>query len=137
MARATAPATTLPVAPAGGALPQPPVANDDPIDRDVATMFAERKAKVAVVSAEGPRMLRAGNWRRAAELCRAWTELELANAESYRCLGQALQAQGYHQEAIAAFRKAKQYDPADRTLDAAIDRSQKGIVADVLNRYRR
>ena len=100
-------------------------------------MFAERKAKVAVVSAEGPRMLRAGNWRRAAELCRAWTELELANAESYRCLGQALQAQGYHQEAIAAFRKAKQYDPSDRALDAAIDRSQKGIVADFLNRYRR
>ena len=100
-------------------------------------MFAERKAKVAVVSVEGPRMLRAGNWRRAAELCRAWTELELANAESYRCLGQALQAQGYHQDAISAFRKAKQYDPSDRTLDAAIDRSQKGIVADFLNRYRR
>ncbi len=95
------------------------------------------RSKVAVVSAEGPRMLRAGNWRRASELCRAWTELELGNAESYRCLGQALQAQGYHQDAIAAFRKAKQYDPSDRTLDAAIDRSQKGIVADFLNRYRR
>ena len=52
-------------------------------------------------------------------------------------LGQALQAQGYHQDAITAFRKAKQYDPNDRTLDAAIDRSQKGIVADFLNRYRR
>ena len=38
---------------------------------------------------------------------------------------------------IGAFRKAKQYDPTDRTLDAAIDRSQKGIVADFLNRYRR
>src|SRR4029079_9359457 len=108
-----------------------------PIDVDVAAMFAERKAKVAVVSAEGPRMLRAGNWRRASELCRAWTELELANAESYRCLGTALQAQGYHQDAINAFRKAKQYDPADRSLDASIDRSQKGIVAEFLNRYRR
>ncbi len=137
VARATAPATTLPAAPGGGAASRPSVASNDPIDPDVATMFAERKAKVAVVSAEGPRMLRAGNWRRAAELCRAWTELELANAESYRCLGQALQAQGYHQEAIAAFRKAKQYDPSDRTLDAAIDRSQKGIVADFINRYRR
>ena len=92
---------------------------------------------VVLVSAEGPRMLRAGNWRRAAELCKAWTELELANAESYRCLGTALQAQGYHQDAINAFRKAKQYDPNDRALDAAIDRSQKGIVADFLNRYRR
>ena len=46
-----------------------------------------------------------------AELCKAWTELELGNAESYRCLGTALQAQGYHQDAINAFRKAKQYDP--------------------------
>ena len=108
-----------------------------PTDGEVATLFADRRAKVAVVSAEGPRMLRAGNWRRAAELCRAWTELELGNAESYRCLGQALQAQGYHQDAIAAFRKAKQYDPTDRSLDAAIDRSQRGIVADFLNRYHR
>ena len=114
-----------------------PLVNSVPIDVDVATLFAERRAKVAVVSVEGPRMLRAGNWRRAAELCKAWTELELANADSYRCLGQALQAQGYHQDAIAAFRKAKQYDPSDRTLDAAIDRSQRGIVADFLNRYRR
>ena len=108
-----------------------------PINGDVATMFAERRAKIAVVSVEGPRMLRAGNWRRAAELCRAWTELELANAESYKCLGQALQAQGYHQDAIAAFRRAKQHDPSDHSLDAAIDRSQRGIVADFLNRYRR
>lgn len=135
VARASTPASTLPAAVAPG--PAPRVEDNAPLDRDVATMFAERRAKVAVVSAEGPRMLRAGNWRRAAELCKAWTELELANAESYRCLGQALQAQGYHQEAIAAFRKAKQYDPGDRTLDAAIDRSQKGIVADFINRYRR
>jgi uncharacterized RDD family membrane protein YckC len=133
--RASPPASTLPSVPAPDKSGSPVSA--EPIDRDVAAMFAERKAKVAVVSVEGPRMLRAGNWRRAAELCRAWTELELANAESYRCLGQALQAQGYHQDAISAFRKAKQYDPSDRTLDAAIDRSQKGIVADFLNRYRR
>ncbi len=117
----------------GGARPP----DSAPIDTDVAKMFAQRKAKIAVVSAEGPRMLRAGNWRRAAELCKTWTELELGNAEPYRCLGMALQAQGYHQDAIAAFRKAKQYDPSDRTLDAAIDRSQKGIVADFLDRYRR
>jgi hypothetical protein len=30
-----------------------------------------------------------------------------------------------------------QYDPADKTLDSAIDKSQRGIVADFLNRYRR
>ena len=82
-------------------------------------------------------MLRAGNWRRAGELCRTWTELDLGNPEAWRCLGGAMQAQGYHQEAIHAFRKAKQYDPTDRTLDAAIDRSQKGIVADFINRYRK
>jgi hypothetical protein len=108
-----------------------------PIDPDLAAQFAERRAKVAVLKVEGPRMLRAGNWRRAAELCRTWTDLELGSADAYRCLGQALQAQGYHQDAILAFRKAKQYDPDDRELDAAIDRSQKGIVADFLNRYRR
>ena len=82
-------------------------------------------------------MLRAGNSRRAAELCGAWSDLDLANADAWRCYGQALQAQGYHQQAITAFRKAKQLDPKDTTLDAAIDRSQKGIVADFLNRYRR
>jgi hypothetical protein len=132
-ARASAPATSPPVAPNA----QRPADPSLPLDPDVATMFAERRAKIAVVAVEGPRMLRAGNWRRAAELCRAWTELELGNADAYRCLGAALQAQGYHQEAIVAFRKAKQYDPGDRALDASIDRSQKGIVADFLNRYRR
>ena len=82
-------------------------------------------------------MLAAGNWRRATELCRAWSDIELGNADAWRCLGRSLQAQGYHQDAINAFRKAKQYDPGDRSLDAAIDRSQRGIVADFLSRYRR
>ena len=134
--RASTPITTLPSSPGVAAISVRP-SDNAPIDTDIAAMFAERKAKVAIVSAEGPRMLRAGNWRRAAELCKAWTELELANPDSYRCLGNALQAQGYHQDAINAFRKAKQYDPSDRSLDGAIDRSQKGIVAEFLNRYRR
>jgi tetratricopeptide (TPR) repeat protein len=82
-------------------------------------------------------MLRAGNYRRAAELCGTWTDLDLGNADAWRCLGHAQQAQGYHREAIGAFRKAKQYDPSDRTLDAAIAKSQQGIVAEFLNRYRR
>jgi hypothetical protein len=112
-------------------------ASGDPVDPELAAQFAERRAKIAVLKVEGPRMLRAGNWRRAAELCRTWTDLDLTSADAYRCLGQAWQAQGYHQDAIAAFRKAKQYDPSDRDLDEAIDRSQKGIVADFLNRYRR
>jgi DnaJ domain/RDD family/Tetratricopeptide repeat len=108
-----------------------------PIDPELDAQFAERRARVAALRSEGPRMLQAGNYRRATELCRMWTDLELGSADAWRCVGQSLQAQGNHQEAIHAFRKAKQYDPADRTLDAAIDRSQKGIVADFLNRYRR
>lgn len=130
------PINTSPRATAPGSLSAGP-ANNAPVDADLASLMAERRAKIAVVSSEGPRMLRAGNWRRAAELCKTWTELELGNANAYRCLGNALQAQGYHQDAINAFRKAKQYDPADRALDAAIDRSQKGIVADFINRYRK
>ncbi len=82
-------------------------------------------------------MLASGNFRRAAELCAAWTDLELANADAWRCLGQAQQAQGNHQDALKAFRKAKQFDPTDRSLDASIERSQKGIVGDFLDRNRR
>ncbi|HVF63775.1 MAG TPA: DnaJ domain-containing protein [Casimicrobiaceae bacterium] len=108
-----------------------------PIDPQLDAQFAERRARVAVLRTEGPRLLQAGNYRRAADLCRMWADLELGSADAWRCLGQALQGQGVHQEAINAFRKAKQYDPLDRSLDAAIDRSQKGIVADFLNRYRR
>jgi tetratricopeptide (TPR) repeat protein len=116
--------------------PGPPTESDAKalIDPTINAQFAERRATIAVLKVEGPRMLRAGNWRRASELCRTWADIDLGNADAWRCLGQALQAQGYHQEAINAFRKAKQYDPADRTLDAAIDRSQRGIVADFLNR---
>ncbi len=130
------------VAPAAAPSPPPvvtppPIAATGPVDPELAAEFAERRARAAVLKVEGPRMLQSGNWRRAADLCRTWTEIDLGNPEAWRCLGQALQAQGYHQDAINAFRKAKQYDPNDRTLDAAIDRSQKGIVADFLNRNRR
>ena len=106
------------------------------LDPDVSTLMEERRARIAVLRVEGPRMLNAGNYRRAGELCRAWADLELTSVEALRCLGQALQAQGYYQDAINAFRKAKQYDPNDRSLDVAIDRAQRGIVADFLNRYR-
>ncbi len=106
-------------------------------DPDTAALFAERQARLALLRGEGPRMLRAGNWRRAGELCRAWSDLEFWNAEPWRCLGYALEAQGYHQEAITAFRKAAQYDPLDKTLDAAVEKSQRGIVADFISRYRR
>ncbi len=120
-----------------GAIPRPDAAGSAPLDADVAALFAERRARIAVLKVEGLRMLRSGNYRRAAELCSAWTDLELGNADAWRCLGEAQQGQGNHQEALNAFRKAKQYDPGDRSLDAAIERSQKGIVGDFLNRYRR
>jgi hypothetical protein len=112
--------------------PAPPVD-----DIDTASLFAERQARLALLRGEGPRMLQAGNWRRAAELCQAWSNLEFWSPDPWRCLGYAMQAQGYHQDAINAFRKAAQYDPGDRSLDAAIEKSQKGIVLDFLNRYRR
>lgn len=79
-------------------------------------------------------MLNAGNWAQAVEVCGAWANLDLDNAEAWRCLGRALQAQGRHRDAVKALRKAKQYDPTDGTVDAAINRSQRGIVADFLSR---
>jgi uncharacterized RDD family membrane protein YckC len=114
-----------------------PAATGSVNDADTAALFAERQARLALLRGEGPRMLQAGNWKRAAELCKAWSELEFWNADPWRCLGYAFQAQGMHQEAINAFRKAAQYDPSDHSLDAAIEKSQRGIVADFLNRYRR
>jgi hypothetical protein len=108
-----------------------------PVDADLALLFAERRAKVAVLKIEGQRMLAAGNFRRAVELCSSWADLELNSADAWRCVGQAQAAQGNHQDALYAFRKAKQYDPGDKGLDAAIERSQKGIVGDFVNRYRK
>jgi len=126
-ARSQSVASDAPATPSTGA----------PIDSDLAKLFAERHARVAVLKVEGPRMLAAGNYRRAAELCGSWTDLELGNAEAWKCLGQAHQGQGNYQDALYAFRKAKQFDPNDKSIDAAIDRSQKGIVGDFLNRYRK
>ncbi len=104
---------------------------DPEIDRKVESM----RRRVAVLSTEGPRMLRAGNWRRAAELCGAWADLDLSSADAWRCYGEALQAQGYHQKAVAALRKAKQIDPNDARTNALIERSQRGIVSDFVARY--
>jgi hypothetical protein len=125
-----------PTAPSANVAP-PQIRNPAVDDVDTAALFAERQARLALLRGEGPRMLNAGNWRRAGELCQAWSNLEFWSPEPWRCLGYAMQAQGYHQDAINAFRKAAQYDPGDRSLDAAIEKSQKGIVVDFLNRYRR
>ena len=122
--------------PVSSAVP-PGATSAPPIDSDVAAIFADRRAKVALYKADGLRSLRSGNYKRAVEQCRAWTDLELSNAEAWRCVGDALQGLGSHQEALNALRKAKQFDPSDRTVDAAIERSQKGIVGDFINRYRK
>ncbi|MEO8537686.1 MAG: DnaJ domain-containing protein [Betaproteobacteria bacterium] len=98
---------------------------------------AERRARIDRLKIEGPRLLRAGNARRAAELCRAWVDLDLASADAWRCLGRSQQALGQYQDALASFRKARQRDPLDRSLDAAIQNAERGIVADFQNRYRR
>lgn len=105
-----------------------------PIDPELAALFAARHQRIAALSAEGPRLLEARNYRQAAELCREWVDLELGNANAWRCLGRAWQALGNHRDAVGAFRKAKRYDPGDGTLDGAIGRSQRAIVADFLSR---
>jgi uncharacterized RDD family membrane protein YckC len=137
-----APSVAMPTVAVGNAVPAPASsaissAITPSVDPDVTALMAERRAKVSVLKAEGPRMLAAGNWRRAAELCRDWSDLDLGNADAWRCLGQAQQALGNYNDALHAFRHAKQYDPNDRTLDAAIERAQRGIISEFLARYRR
>jgi uncharacterized RDD family membrane protein YckC len=105
-----------------------------PIDPEVAALVVERKAQLAMLSSEGPRLLEAGNYARAADVCGVWASLDLDNGKAWACYGRALQAEGRHYQAVKALRKARQYDPADGTLDAAINRSQRGIVADFLAR---
>jgi len=104
---------------------------------DFERMMAARRARTEALKVEAPLALRTGNVRRALELCRAWVDLDLANAEAWRCLGRAHFDAGDHQEALNAYRKARQRAPADRTIDADIERAQQAIVNDFLARYRR
>ena len=119
---------------AGGETPALSAVAGMPIDPELAALWVERRKQLAFLSVEGPRMLEAGNWAQATELCGAWSNLDLDNAKAWSCLGRALQAQGRHREAVKALRKARQYDPTDGTIDAAINRSQRGIVSDFLGR---
>ncbi|MEP7208086.1 MAG: J domain-containing protein [Casimicrobiaceae bacterium] len=107
-----------------------------PVDAALDSELEARRSRIEALKIEGPRMLRAGNWRRAAELCSAWADLDLRNVDALRCKGEALQGQGYHQQALTALRRAKQLDPDDRRIEALIERSHKGIVADFIGRYR-
>jgi hypothetical protein len=106
-------------------------------DAEFTSMMAARRARIEFLKSEGPQVLRAGNPRKAADLCRAWVDLDLGNADAWRCLGRAQQALGEHQEALNSFRKARQHAPADRTIDADIEKAERSIVNDFLTRYRR
>ena len=106
-------------------------------DAAFVAMMAARRAEADALRSEGPRMLAAGDYKRAAALCQSWSELDLANPEAWRCVGKAQQGMGNYQDAISAFRKAKQYAPADRSLDVAIQDAERGLVAQFLNRYSR
>jgi hypothetical protein len=112
-------------------------ANTGPSEADFERTMAERRARIEALKVEGPRMIRAGKGRRAIEVCRAWVDLDLANAQAWRCLGQAQLAAGQYQEALNAFRKARQHAPDDRAIDAEIARAEQGIVNEFLTRYRR
>jgi len=130
--RAVAPAT-----PGAATVSTAPIAKGIAIDPEVDAILAEHRARIDGFKTEGPRMLRAGNWRRAAELCREWTDIDLGNADAWRCLGDAQQALGNYKDALAAYRRAKQYDPNDRAIDASIERAQRGIISEFLAKYRR
>ena len=60
-----------------------------------------------------------------------------SDADAWRCLGQAQQSLGNYHDALAAYRRAKQYDPNDRSLDNGVERAQRGIITEFLARYRR
>jgi hypothetical protein len=124
--------TSVQMKPAPGA-----TANASAAPDDFERMMAARRARTEALKVEAPRALRAGNVRRALELCRAWVDLDLGNAEAWRCLGRAHFAAGDHQEALNAYRKARQHAPGDRTIDADVERAQQAIVNDFLARYRR
>ncbi len=125
-------------APAPGSAPANAAASSEPFgDADFVAMMAARRAQTDAMKSEGPRMLAAGDYKRAAALCQSWAELDLGNPNAWRCLGQAEQGLGKYQDAINAFRKAKQQAPTDKTLDVAIRDAERGLVTQFFNRYGR
>jgi hypothetical protein len=126
-------------APAPGGKPSPAGAAgsgtaSQPIDPEVAARFAQRRQRIALLSVDGPRQLEAHRYRPAADLCREWAEMDLGNAKAWRCYGLALHGLGQYRDAVAALRRAKQYDPADPSIDADIGHSQNGVVTEFLGR---
>ena len=110
---------------------------DGPSATEFAAMMAARRARIDFLKVEGPRLLRAGDARRAVEACRGWAELDLGNGDAWRCLGQAQEANGQHQDALNSLRKAREYKPQDRSIDAAIRQVERNIVGEFQHRYGR
>ena len=100
--------------------------------------IAERRARIEVLKSEGPRMLAR---RQRAARRRAVPHVDRARSRQRRRVAlpraSAAGARACTRTRSTSFRKAKQHDPLDRSLDAAIDGAQRGIVADFQNRYRR
>jgi uncharacterized RDD family membrane protein YckC len=88
-----APVTAPTAAAAGGSATAPTMRDVNgkaaSADTEFETIIAARRARIETLKVDGPRMLRTGNARRAAELCRAWVDLDLANPDAWRCLGRA------------------------------------------------
>jgi len=63
--------------------------------------------------------------------------MDPGSAAAWHCLGDAEQALGNYKNALAAYRRARQHDPNDRSLDAAVERAERGIITDFVARYRR
>jgi hypothetical protein len=136
--RSTTP--SMPRTPAGTtrSVPADAAGNPEPVgDASFVAMMAARRAQTDAMKSEGPRMLAAGDYKRAAALCQSWAELDLGNPDAWRCLGQAERGLGKYQDAINAFRKAKQRAPTDQTLDVAIREAERGLVTQFFNRYGR
>ncbi len=102
----------------------------EPVDPELAEnerRLAEFREAIMRASEESRMLLDRKEWQLALESCQRWAKLEITNPAPLRCQGDALQAMGRHQEAINAYRNAKLYAPADRSIDDAIQRSQEEI----------
>jgi len=73
---------------------------------------------------------------RAADLCREWTDLDLGNANAWRCLGQA-NSRSQLPRCARRLSTREAVRSNDRSLDNAVDALQRGIITEFLARYRR
>ena len=89
-----------------------PGASGEPIDPELAACDEQGVAACRRKACAGA--TRGGRWS-----CAGPGPTSTTSAEAWRCYGLAAQAVGAHQEALGTLRKARRYDPSDRSLDAA------------------